>query len=449
MIRKRLKLFGRFIVIAFTPFDMGTLNNILLILDKIEIMNFLALFKKPNLIAAHRGDRSQKAENTLSALASSIGKCDFTEIDVQLSKDLIPVIIHDDTLERTSNVSEIERFKDRKPWRVCDFTEKELQSLDFGSWFDHEYEPLLTLEKALSFAKEHHLFLNVEIKDMSRAFADKRVVQIIIDMIKKTQTGHFVLLSSFRHPYLPLCKKYASAIPTAALQMYKHPNDLIDYLHSLQVDAYHPEERITKQKIVSELREAGFFVSVFTVNDSKRKKELFDWGVSAVFTDFLETEVETRPLNYKFIADCHLGKLAKYLRIMGFDTLFFPQIEDDKLITIANKENRIILTRDRELSHRKNAPVLFLEPTDTKAQLKTLIKHYKLKEYPASFSRCIVCNSPLQVIEKEKIIERLPEKVKKYFDYFEYCPACDRIYWQGDHYKHMMEFLEQVLKESG
>jgi glycerophosphoryl diester phosphodiesterase len=151
-------------------------------MDKIEIMNFLELLKKPNLIAAHRGDRSQKPENTLSALASSIGKCDFIEIDVQLTKDLIPVIIHDDTLGRTSDVSEIKKFEDRRPWRVSDFTLKELQSLDFGSWFNHEYEPILTLEKALSFVKEQHLFLNIEIKDMSSTFADEIVVQIILDL---------------------------------------------------------------------------------------------------------------------------------------------------------------------------------------------------------------------------------------------------------------------------
>ena len=150
----------------------------------------------------------------------------------------------------------------------------------------------------------------------------------------------------------------------------------------------------------------------------------------------------------KFIADCHLGKLAKYLRLMGFDTLFFPHIDDSELIHIADREKRTILTRDRELSQRKNAPVLFLEPVDTKAQLTLLIKHYALKEHPAPFSRCIVCNTPLQVIEKEKIIDRLPEKVKKYFDYFEYCPSCDRIYWQGDHYRHMIEFLKEVFKES-
>ena len=250
-------------------------------------MNFLALFKKPNLIAAHRGDRSQKPENTLSALASSIGKCDFIEIDVQLSKDLVPVIIHDHTLGRTSDVSEVAKFANKAPWRVSDFTEEELRSLDFGSWFDHQYEPILTLEKALSFAKEHHLFLNVEIKDMSSTFNDETVVEIIIDMIKKTQTEYLVLLSSFYHPYLPVCKKRSSQIATAALQRSTHPSNLIDYLHMLQVDAYHPQDKICDQKTVSSLKEAGFFVNVFTVNNTKREKELFDWGVSGVFTDFL------------------------------------------------------------------------------------------------------------------------------------------------------------------
>ena len=250
-------------------------------------MNFLELLKKPNLIAAHRGDRSQKPENTLSALASSIGKCDFIEIDVQLTKDLVPVIIHDDTLGRTSDVSKIGRFEDRTPWRVSDFTLEELQSLDFGSWFNHEYEPILTLEKALSFAKEEHLFLNVEIKDMSSTFADKIVVQIIINMIKNIQAEHLVLLSSFYHHYLPMCKKLSSEIPTAALQMYMHPSKLIDYLHTLQVDTYHPYDKITNQKTVASLREAGFFVNVFTVNKTKRQKKLFNWGVNGIFTDSL------------------------------------------------------------------------------------------------------------------------------------------------------------------
>ena len=250
-------------------------------------MNFLDLFSKPNLIAAHRGDRSKEPENTLRALRSAVGKCDFIEIDVQLTKDLVPVIIHDDTLGRTSNVSNIEKFADRSPWNVSDFTFEELQELDFGSLFNHISEPILTLEKALSFAKEEHIFLNVEIKDMSKTFSDELVVKIIIDMIKRTQTEHLILLSSFHHNYLPLCKKLSNQIPTAVLQSYKHPSDLINYLHTLQVNAYHPEDLITDKKTVTDLKKAGFFINVFTVNNAKRKKELFEWGVNGIFTDFI------------------------------------------------------------------------------------------------------------------------------------------------------------------
>ena len=148
-----------------------------------------------------------------------------------------------------------------------------------------------------------------------------------------------------------------------------------------------------------------------------------------------------------FIADCHLGKLAKYLRLMGFDTLYFNQIDDNDLIDLALEQNRIILTRDRELSQRQNVPVLFLEFKETKPQLQTLISHFHLKDHPAPFSRCIVCNTPLEVVEKSEVLERLPEKVKRYFSHFEYCRTCDRLYWHGDHYRHMKQFLESVFQD--
>ncbi|MDD2451093.1 MAG: glycerophosphodiester phosphodiesterase family protein [Sulfurovum sp.] len=256
-------------------------------------MDFLELFNKPNLIAAHRGDRSGKPENTLSALVSSVGRCDFVEIDVQLTKDLVPVIIHDETLARTSNVSTIKAFEDRAPWRVSKFALQELEQLDFGSWFDSRYAPLLTLEKALTFVKEAQLFLNIEIKDISHVFADGVVVEKIITLIQRTQIEHLVLLSSFYHNYLPLCKTYAPTIPTAALQAGRHPNDLIPYLRTLKVDAYHPEDKITTREIVERVRDAGFFVNVYTVNDPVRQQELFSWGVNGVFTDCLRERIRS------------------------------------------------------------------------------------------------------------------------------------------------------------
>lgn len=147
-----------------------------------------------------------------------------------------------------------------------------------------------------------------------------------------------------------------------------------------------------------------------------------------------------------FIADCHLGKLTKYLRMMGLDTLYFPQIDDDVLIDLANAEKRVILTRDRALYERKKADCFYLESIQIEEQLREIIKTFRLKYPHQSFSRCIVCNEPLSPIDKEMIIERLPPKVIKHFSHFEICKKCNRIYWHGDHYKRMKAFVENVLK---
>lgn len=146
-----------------------------------------------------------------------------------------------------------------------------------------------------------------------------------------------------------------------------------------------------------------------------------------------------------FIADCHLGKLAKYLRFMGFDTLYFPQIEDNALIDLANEEERTILTRDRGLFERKKAECFLITSHKTQEQLLEVIKSFALKKYRLSFSRCIVCNTPLQSIDKQSILYRLPPKVISYFSHFEICKQCDRIYWHGDHYRHMKAFLQKLL----
>lgn len=149
-----------------------------------------------------------------------------------------------------------------------------------------------------------------------------------------------------------------------------------------------------------------------------------------------------------FVADCHLGKLAKYLRLMGLDTLYFPQIEDNDLIALANGEGRVILSRDRELCERNKAPCHLLQPVDTAAQLKEVVRTYRLKLFKKPFSRCIVCNTPLERVDKNDIAWRLPPKVKIYFSHFEICTECDRVYWHGDHYKKMQLFLETVLEEA-
>lgn len=255
-------------------------------------MNFLKLFNSPGLIAAHRGARSLSPENTLSALKKSIGHCDFIEIDVQLSSDSVPIIMHDDTLERTTNIKEIDMYKTREPYNVSAFTFEELSTLDYGSWFNKEYEPILSFSDTLDFIKDNKQYMNVEIKDMYGTFSDEEVVSIIVKEIVDRNLQGQVLISSFRHEYLPLCKKYMPNVTTAALVEDKQPNDLINYLKELKADAYNLDDELVDEFTVSKLREAGFYVGVYTVNDPLRAQELFDMGVNAVFSDVSKSMIE-------------------------------------------------------------------------------------------------------------------------------------------------------------
>ncbi|MDD2652298.1 MAG: glycerophosphodiester phosphodiesterase family protein [Sulfurimonas sp.] len=254
-------------------------------------MKFLELLSHVGLIAAHRGARSIAPENTLAALKKSVGRCDFIEIDVQLSRDGEAIVMHDDTLQRTTDVAQIASFASRKPYYVSDFTLSELKKLDYGSWFykDKKHsEPLLTLKDALLFIKENSILLNIEIKDMNKKFNNADVVGVVVDAIRKSGVMDSVLISSFRHEYLKIIKAELSDVPTAALVEGKHPPRLLEYLRELKVEGYSLNNELVDRESVETLREAGFFVGVYTVNNSKRVKELFDMGVNCVFSDSLE-----------------------------------------------------------------------------------------------------------------------------------------------------------------
>ncbi len=251
-------------------------------------MNFLEFLNHTGLIGAHRGARSVAPENTMRSLRASLGHCDFIEIDVQLSSEGIAVIMHDDTLERTTNVEEFDEFKSRKPYKVSDFSFKELSSLDYGSWFDGHIEPLLTLSETLQFIKENSLFLNIEIKDIHTSFSDVQVVSSVIKEIQDWHVENKVLISSFRHEYLPLCKERLPDVPTAALVEGKHPENLIKYLISLNVDAYHMNDELVDANSVHKLHQIACAVNVYTVNDKARANELFEMGVNGIFTDRLD-----------------------------------------------------------------------------------------------------------------------------------------------------------------
>ena len=238
-------------------------------------MNFLELLKQGKLIGAHRGSCKLAPENTLSAIKASVGRCDFIEVDVQLSSDGIAIVIHDDSLERTSNAS----------GKVCDFTFKELSAFDYGSWFDGKYEALLSLNDTLKFIKENSLYLIIEIKDMHRHVDDEKVVDTIFKEIEKYYVQDLVMISSFRAEYLPLCKEKIPSIPTALLVWKNHPKRVVEYLKKLHVDAYNMNDKLVDSNIITKLTDAGIFVNVYGESTIKNSDKLFAMGIAGVFVD--------------------------------------------------------------------------------------------------------------------------------------------------------------------
>jgi uncharacterized protein with PIN domain len=158
------------------------------------------------------------------------------------------------------------------------------------------------------------------------------------------------------------------------------------------------------------------------------------------------THLRSEPLREtKFILDVHLGKLAKYLRMLGFDTLYRNDNDDPEIIRISLAEHRIILTRDIGLLKVKTVThAYFLRSQDPKEQLSEVLKYFNLVSTIDPFNRCIKCNGHLEPVEKEKIINQLEPLTIKYFNTFYKCNNCQCIFWEGSHYEHMQRFIKAL-----
>jgi uncharacterized protein with PIN domain len=146
-----------------------------------------------------------------------------------------------------------------------------------------------------------------------------------------------------------------------------------------------------------------------------------------------------------FILDNHLGQLATYLRMLGFNSLYRNDYQDDELTLVSSQEGRILLTRDRRLLMRKAITLGYcMHQTDPRAQVAEVLRRFKLFSQVKPFQRCLRCNSPLQVVSKQDIIDRLEPLTKIYFNEFRICPACNQIYWKGSHYDHMLKMIAEM-----
>lgn len=233
-------------------------------------------------IIAHRGGGSLAPENTLEAF-----QCGFNygfravEFDVMLTKDQIPVVIHDEQLGRTVAGQGL----------VSAMTAAELCQMDAGSWYTPEFSgcrvPLF--HQVLDFCTRHKIWMNIEIKPASgfETVTGKIVGEVTREFYRHSQFA-LPLLSSFAIDALAVAQSVAPDIPRGAL-FDRIPENWLKQLQELNAVSLHTNHKYLTPQLALSVKDAGFGLTCYTVNDAARARELLDWGVDALFTDNLNT----------------------------------------------------------------------------------------------------------------------------------------------------------------
>jgi hypothetical protein len=153
--------------------------------------------------------------------------------------------------------------------------------------------------------------------------------------------------------------------------------------------------------------------------------------------------VRERPLRrLRFVADAHLGGLARLLRMAGFDTIYDNNIQDDAIEAIASSEDRVVLTRDRELLKRRTITHgAYIHTLKAEEQLRELVDRLDLAHSMQPFTICLHCNAPLRDVPKAEVLDQLPPAVRELHNEFNTCDVCRRVFWKGSHWKRMTAVL--------
>ncbi|KGF01649.1 glycerophosphoryl diester phosphodiesterase [Actinomyces sp. S4-C9] len=230
-------------------------------------------------IFAHRGASAIAPENTMAAFKKAVeAGATWIETDVDVLKDGTPILIHDSSLDRTTNRS----------GSYYDLTVSDLDDIDAGSWFSPEFagERIPTLAQLVAVMNETGLNANIEIK--SNEAGAQMSLQLVDAILKELEAldGPQVIISSFNHVLLKIFKDKAPQYSVGALFVAENLwDDWKSILELVGADYIHPDDSALTRAQVQAFREAGYGVNVWTVNSPARANELFNWGVTGIFTD--------------------------------------------------------------------------------------------------------------------------------------------------------------------
>lgn len=235
-------------------------------------------------VLAHRGYSSKAPENTMAAfqLAAEAGADGF-ELDVHLSRDGEVVVIHDETVKRTTG----------KKGKVRDLTLEEIRRLDAGSWFQEPFagEPIPTLDEVLALAADKGLWLNIELKNNKIRYPG--LEQAVLERVDHYGMAEHTILSSFNHYSLRLVRELRPGVDTAILYMA----DLFQpwqYAHHVGVSSLHPYWPTVREETAYGCRQAGLPIRPFTVNRRQEMRRLLHLSVEAIITDYVTALLDER-----------------------------------------------------------------------------------------------------------------------------------------------------------
>ncbi len=242
---------------------------------------------------------------------------------------------------------------------------------------------------------------------------------------------------------------------TAQFRFYAELNDFLPEKKRYLSFDHHFEGRVSVKHLIESLGVPHTEVDLILANS---KSVHFDYIVAdgdliSVYPVFESIDISDavrlrpQPLRQsRFVLDIHLGQLARYLRLLGFDTLYQNDYQDEELARISNQEGRILLSRDRGLLKRNLVSRGYcVRESDPQQQLIELTQRFDLRRQMNPFQRCLRCNGVLEPIAKEAISQRLMANTRQYYQEFRICSDCRQIYWKGSHYHHMTRLIKQLL----
>lgn len=241
---------------------------------------------------------------------------------------------------------------------------------------------------------------------------------------------------------------------TITIRFYEELNDFLHYSKRKKTFEFILVEKRSVKDIIESLGVPHTEVDLILAN-----QEPVTFAYHPVRGDFISVypvfealdissinRLRPRPLRTtRFVLDVHLGALAKYLRMLGFDTLYRNDLDDEEIIDISVSQKRIILTRDLPLL--KNSRVThgyYVREIIPAKQLREIIRHFDLKRQLKPFHRCLECNGNIVKVDKESVEALLQNNTREVFTDFYRCKSCHRVYWKGSHYQKMMKMVEEI-----